>query len=282
MRSSNILSIMSKQPVAVLGIDAAWTDSKPSGVALIRQSGSDWKVIAAEPSYQTFIRKAGLSEPFTNLPDPQRLLIAARQLLQGESLAVVAVDIPLAKTPITGRRLSDNAVSLRYGKQHCGTHTPNTTRPGSIGTTMTEGWRGLGYGLITSGATNSANALIEVYPHPALLTLLNVDSRVPYKVAKSSKYWRGATVRSRIENLLKEMGRIRDGLSREISGIELPLPIAADVPTLASLKPYEDMLDALVCCWVGAKFLAGLAEPFGDQESAIWCPIDSCRAQPVS
>jgi hypothetical protein len=30
--------------------------------------------------------------------------------------------------------------------------------------------------------------------------------------------------------------------------------------------------DAIVCAWVGATIVEGVAEPFGDEYSAIWIP----------
>lgn len=43
------------------------------------------------------------------------------------------------------------------------------------------------------------------------------------------------------------------------------LPHPNDVKTLSALKPFEDALDALVCCWVGGAFLAGTAYSLGDE-----------------
>ena len=137
---------------------------------------------------------------------------------------------------------------------------------------MSDGCTRLGYNLATCKVLRPDKALIEVYPHPALLSLLRADRRIQYKVSKSSKYWPRTTVRFRIERLLEEMRKILNGMRSEITGIELLLPSHDQVATLAELKPYEDTLDALVCCWVGTKYLAGQVEPFGDDDSSIWCP----------
>jgi predicted RNase H-like nuclease len=40
----------------------------------------------------------------------------------------------------------------------------------------------------------------------------------------------------------------------------------------SGLKRYEDALDALVCAWVGAKYLLGEAVAYGDGTAAIWVP----------
>jgi predicted RNase H-like nuclease len=52
--------------------------------------------------------------------------------------------------------------------------------------------------------------------------------------------------------------------------MELPDPTSA-VP-VSGLKRYEDSLDALVCAWVGAKYLEGETVAYGDHTAAIWIP----------
>jgi hypothetical protein len=43
---------------AVLGIDAAWTLSQPSGVAVMNETSTGWRLVAAEASYQRFDARA--------------------------------------------------------------------------------------------------------------------------------------------------------------------------------------------------------------------------------
>ena len=106
------------------------------------------------------------------------------------------------------------------------------------------------------------------------MALLQRDFRLPYKVSRSSQYWKKdrPTIRTRIERLLQAFGKIRRALDQEIAGIILPLPAAAQVPSLAALKPLEDSLDALICAWVGIEHLAGRTLGLGDNTAAIWCP----------
>ena len=51
------------------------------------------------------------------------------------------------------------------------------------------------------------------------------------------------------------------------------IPTAAEVRSLASLKPIEDMLDALICSWVGIKHLQSRTAGLGDANAAIWIPV---------
>ena len=129
-----------------------------------------------------------------------------------------------------------------------------------------------GYPVATSVTPpGTTHQLVEVYPHPALLALLGRTYRVPYKVTKTSKYWRNVSVTDRIALLLKEFANIRSGLAVNIDDLPNLLPRAEEVKTLTALKPFEDALDALVCCWVGCEYLAAKAYPLGDATAAIWC-----------
>ncbi len=113
---------------------------------------------------------------------------------------------------------------------------------------------------------------MEVYPHPALLVLTGSKYRVPYKASRSLRYWPGTSVRKRIGKLLAVYRRILTALREHIANIPLALPSRRDVRTLTYLKRYEDTLDALVCAWVGMRYLEGGIRAYGDRTAAVWTP----------
>jgi predicted RNase H-like nuclease len=117
-------------------------------------------------------------------------------------------------------------------------------------------------------------ALVEVYPHPALLVLLNAPYRVPYKIAKAGRYWPDLSPAERRRKVVETWQEIRAALAMTISGPALPLPPLDTVEQLktSGLKRYEDALDALVCGWVGIQYLQGHCSPYGDETAAIWTP----------
>jgi predicted RNase H-like nuclease len=265
---------------AILAIDAAWTDHEPSGVSLLDGSDGSWRCVALAPSYQDFLLLAeGQTVDWTrasiagSIPDAADLLKAAEKLLGGRSADLVPVDMPLATTPITGRRVADTGISKAFGAQGCAAHSPNATRPGSISDTLRQSFDTLGFPLAAANCpVGTSRRLIEVYPHPALLTLLNRTWRVPYKISKTGKYWPGAPVPDRLRNLLQEFHAILAALQQQIAGIPDLLPPIGQVTSFSSLKRYEDALDALVCGWVGMTYLAGQAMAYGDDTAAIWVP----------
>ncbi|RDJ10108.1 hypothetical protein B5K05_13310 [Rhizobium phaseoli] len=146
---------------AVLGIDAAWTDHEPSGVALIVDRGSGWQLLEAAASYTAFARREE-DDPIVrhcgSLPNAPSLLAAAHRL--GAPVDLVAIDMPLSTTPIIGRRASDNMISSEYGARHASTHTPSVIRSGRLSDELRIGFEVAGYPLAVSEPRG--RALLEV------------------------------------------------------------------------------------------------------------------------
>lgn len=183
--------------VAILGIDAAWTKLNPSGVALVVGSPGSWRCVAAAPSMAAFValeaddNDASFEKIAATQVSVGALLERARLLARDHDVSVVAVDIPLSTQPIEGRRDADKQVSEEFGRRKCSTHSPTKERPGPIAEAIRRGFERVGFTLaVDSDHERVLPALIEVYPHPALLTLLGRAERVPYKIARAARYWR--------------------------------------------------------------------------------------------
>lgn len=336
--------------VAVLGIDAAWTPHGPSGVALIRRTRDHWRCVAVASSYDLFLNldpgaavaiavarqrtrcRRGVqpdtsgpehvNTPGTNPFDAARLLRQASRLAQGDSVEVVAMDLPLSYAPITGRRPADNEVARVFAAAGCGTHSPSGLRPGAFGRHLQAGFEAIGFRLATKSprpamppeetlpmgpaqadsaeaakastalaapTTGASDALrmpgypptatghlIEVYPHLALLALLGLRRRLSYKAGRAARYWPGTRVEERRERLIQHYRLILSALAEHIENLPPLLSYADRSRTLASLKPLEDCLDALLCAWVGAKFWDNEAVAYGDADAAIWAPRGVC------
>ena len=179
---------------ALLGIDAAWTLQKPSGVSLL--SGDErngWYCVGLAPSYQAFVDLAAGTpvdwgaRPIGGSVDVERLLAAARELA-ANSVEVVAIDMPLSALPITGRRAADDCISRRFGGRGASAHSPSAERPGPLSDVLRADLAAHGFPLATAGGPSRTPALIEVYPHVSLLDLTGADYRLPYKAGKSNKY----------------------------------------------------------------------------------------------
>ncbi|NJD36726.1 MAG: DUF429 domain-containing protein [Geobacter sp.] len=261
----------------VLGIDAAWTNHNPSGVALVVQrTGAAWECLAVAPSYQEYMSLAGYAGAAPVIP---ALLQATETLLKRHNTPkqkpdIIAVDMPLWNQAglIQGRRPSDNSISLAFGGRGTAALPPTVERPGALSENFSNEFAKCGYTLAVAQNTPFARGhhLVEVYPHPALLALLNSPYRVPYKMHKTKSYWAGFQIPERISKLLDVYRSINTALCNVLGDTGLQIP--DNVATLSALKPYEDALDALICAWVGICCLEGKAKAYGDHQSAIWVP----------
>jgi predicted RNase H-like nuclease len=265
----------------VLGIDAAWTASEPSGVALVGTQNGTPSCLAVAPSYAEFLAQAAGSSTVWStarfagcLPDIAHVLAAAR-IIAGQPVDLVAIDMPVSKQSFCSRRPADDRISKEFGSRWCAAHTPSAARPGRLGADLTAAFLQEGYSVHAVGdAWSGMQGLIEVYPHTALLSLLRRSKRVPYKVSKSARYWPGNAVPERISLLLQQFREILDALEQRLGRLPLELPREGTVGNLSRLKPYEDALDALVCAWMGLEYSAGRATALGDMHAAVWCPVD--------
>lgn len=199
------------------------------------------------------------------------MLLNSARALCGTQVDLVAIDMPMSATPITGRRASDNAVSRAYGGRKCSTHSPSTVRPGLLSGVLRQQFDGAGFPLQTTGV--SPPGLIEVYPHPALLELAKAPERLPYKAAKIRAYWPLLSPFERRVRLYHEWRKVITLLEGQISGVASAFAGLDAELSSARTKATEDALDAVVYAWVGICALEGRAVPFGDDESAIWIPI---------
>jgi predicted RNase H-like nuclease len=259
---------------AVLGIDAAWTLTQPSGVAVAVELHDEWHLVAASTSYQRFQALADSRQPAEERPSGSSAdasaLLASASMLCGRPVDLVAIDMPLSRSPIVGRRTSDDAVSRAYGGRKCGTHSPSASRPGRISVDLKNGFERAGYPLRTD--TIAPKGVIEVYPHPALVELAGASERLPYKASKVRSYWPSADPPERRDRLYKQWSEIVTLLEGEIAGAKAALPRLDLNATGIQMKAYEDALDAIICAWVAVCALEGRAIAFGDEQSAIWIP----------
>jgi predicted RNase H-like nuclease len=263
-------------PRAVLGIDAAWTSTQPTDVAAAVETEAGWRLVGVAASYEQFLTLAnGLpaiaERPCGSVPEAGMLIEAGRRIC-GRSIDLVAIDMPMARHPIIGRRPSDQTVSKAYGAKGAATHSPSASRPGEISDALRLAFEDEGYPLRTLDAESApAKALVEVYPHPALIEILKAPRRLEYKAAKAAKY--SALPLAVRHNKLREVWRvIVDALGRRIEGVHAALRPPDANERGWRLKAYEDKLDAVICAHVAIACLEGKVRGCGDADSAIWIP----------
>jgi predicted house-cleaning noncanonical NTP pyrophosphatase (MazG superfamily)/predicted RNase H-like nuclease len=257
----------------VLGIDAAWTEKEPSGLAVLKYN-KDGKhnLVKVSRSYEEFINgKLDWNvDAVGSYPDMKKLLEVCND--RNFRISVAALDIPLSPMPITGRRTAEALISKEYGKYGAATHSPNADRPGLVSQVIFNQFKESGFNF--SYEYQEKPAFIEVYPHVAIIELLNLKKRLAYKVHNRSKYWPDATTQERNSRIISSLNTLRAGLNNHVSNIDAFIPVLKTSVSYRSktLKEYEDMLDAIVCALVGCFYIDGKVTAYGDETGAIWVP----------
>lgn len=95
---------------------------------------------------------------------------------------------------------------------------------------------------------------------------------------KRSSYWKNATSEERLENVFNSLELLRDGLNKNIEGVQDIIPPIREIvqkvgSSISLIKSYEDMIDAIVCAWMGYKYVIGTATGYGDDHGVIWGPM---------
>lgn len=110
----------------VLGIDAAWTSTGSSGVALLKIREDECKVVRVSDHYAQFTDEVfvpGIGGPL----DATRLLTVAQQYA-GAPVDLVAIDMPMSTVAITGSRAADREVARAFGSLQASPYTPTAAR----------------------------------------------------------------------------------------------------------------------------------------------------------
>lgn len=213
----------------VIGIDLAWGPRNCSGVCAIEDGHAfDSACLRSDGEIEAWIRAR-----------------ASDDLL-------VAFDAPLIVTNRTGRRACESVIASAFAAEHAGPYPANLTLLRGVVRAHRLARR-LGLSVAPSALhRRPLRAAIEVYPHPALVVLLDRAERLPYK----AKHGRPSVVRH------AAMCELLQGLE-SFKRFDPPLDVTTSPRWAAlvagcharssgvALKRLEDELDAHVCAYIG-------------------------------
>ncbi len=141
-----------------IGVDLAWGDRKPTGLAVLDAEGHLLHVSAAGSD--------------------DEIVAALEPYVEGDCL--VAIDAPLIVTNPKGNRPAEAALNRDFARFDAGAHPSNTGKP-----EFREQPRGARIaarlGLDMNPRSGRARRAIEVYPHPATVALFRLGRTLKYK-----------------------------------------------------------------------------------------------------
>jgi predicted RNase H-like nuclease/ppGpp synthetase/RelA/SpoT-type nucleotidyltranferase len=227
-----------------VGVDLAWGQRRPTGLAVLDPSGRLVHVSAVSTDEQ--------------------IEAALAPYVAGECL--VAIDAPLIVPNATGNRPAEAALNRDFARFDAGAHPSNTGKPELSGTP-----RGARLcarlGLDMDPRSTGPRRALEVYPHPATIALFRLGRTLKYKnrTGRSLEAMRG--------ELLVLLGLL-EGLADADPPLHVgetwkELVVAVEAATRKSgLRQVEDQVDAVLCAYIGlfATRRPELTTTYGDAD----------------
>ncbi|AVH64342.1 protein of unknown function DUF429 [Nostoc sp. 'Peltigera membranacea cyanobiont' N6] len=213
-----------------IGIDLGWR-SQPSGLCCLEWIDGQLQLLDLD-------RKEAIADILTWID----------QSVQKEP-AIIAVDAPTLIPNATGSRLPDKLSHKYFGKYHAGCYPANQNLPfadRTINFGLELESRGFAHAP-TIEPQKLSRYQIEVFPHPAIVNLFNLERILKYKKGRLSDR------RLELIKLQNYLLNILPSLSPSLRTLRLCGSFPLEIPTTGvALKAVEDKLDSLVCAYIGA------------------------------
>jgi len=223
-----------------IGIDLGWR-SQPSGLCCLEWIDGQLELLDLD-------RKAAIADILTWLD----------QTVKPDEPAIIAVDAPTLIPNATGSRLPDKLSHKYFGKYHAGCYPANKNLPfadRTINFGLELESRGFAHAP-TIEPQKLSRYQIEVFPHPAIVNLFNLERILKYKKGRlSDRHLQLIKLQNYLLDILPSFSpslcplRLCGSLQQADGASTFPF----EIPTTgAALKAIEDKLDSLICAYVGA------------------------------
>lgn len=216
-----------------IGIDLAWSVEKNNtGVAVLRGDKSGAGLVESAAGVTSMSGVVGFVEK------------------HAIDTTVIAIDAPLIVKNRTGSRPCERLVGERFGKFHASCHSSNLARnPNPAGVRLVSELGALGFKHdldLTKANGRDGRWLFEVYPHPAMVVLFELEQIIKYKKGRVAERRAG----------LRQLRKHLQALTARAPGLKesprLQALLGKDPERLRGrdLKYHEDSLDALFCAYL--------------------------------
>jgi len=222
--------------VKFVGVDLAWSNKNDSGFAVIeaQQRGNTGR----------------LDEWHVGLKSDKAIVERIMDSVDGRP-CLVAIDAPLRVSNKTGMRVCDKHIKQAFQKYDAGPYPANRTVLKKYGGLRGEKIvkllekKGIEFTPYLKRKAETRQVL-EVYPHPAMVSLFRLPKVLKYKARKDRSYEVRWHAMDRLQQLLL-------GLEREVPRLFIPIGIFEKSRGLKgyAFKRREDLMDAIVCAYVG-------------------------------
>ena len=230
-----------------VGLDLAWGERKPTGVAVVDDEGRLVYVGVAQ--------------------DDASVRAAIGPYVEDDCL--VAFDAPLVVTNPTGQRPSEAALNRDFAKFEAGAHPTNTGKPEFAGTPRAARIASA-LDLDIDPNSSSSRRAVEVYPHPATVALFRLGRTLKYKSKPGRSVAQLRSELLRLLDLIETLAQATPPLRVTDNEGWIALRHAVETAERKSdLRRAEDPVDAVLCAYVAlfATRRPGDVTVYGDAET---------------
>lgn len=219
-----------------IGVDLAWSEKNPTGVATIEYEDGEGSITSAK-----------------TVETDEEITEYVKENVKKEK-GLVLVDAPLKVPNETGRRPAEDLTGKLFREYNAGAYPANRKRlskwTGRVrGEDITEKLEEQGFQHDPDIDKNQeCRKIIEVYPHPSMVTLFDLDEILKYKNKPKRDY----------DFLWKEFKRYQENLKNleepPLHDPENILGKEVEGTKGKELKNYEDILDAVFSAYIGLYY----------------------------
>ncbi len=213
-------------PRHLVGIDLAWGEQKPTGIAVLDSAGRLVEV--------------------TTVRTDEEIVAAVTPYVDGACL--VALDAPLVVVNPTGNRPAEAELNRDFRAFEAGAHPSNTGKPEFSGGSRGARLCGL-LGLDMNPRSGRERRAIEVYPHPATVSMFALARTLKYKNKPGRDL---PLLRAQLLLLMEHLERLRAADPPLVLGPlwEVLRAAVGAATRKVDLRQVEDQVDAVICAYV--------------------------------
>ncbi len=211
-------------PVYYVGVDLAWGQRGPTGVATLDATGALCHVGVARSD--------------------DDVLEQLKPYVTGD--CVVAIDAPLVVTNPSGNRPCEAALNRDFRRFDAGAHPANTGLAW-----FADGGRGArlcaALGLDLDPRSRATRKAFEVYPHAASVVLFGLDKTLKYKQKQGRDF---TSLQSELLRLIGFLSDLEDLTVTACRDWHALTAAVHDATVKSQLRRAEDPIDAVLCAYI--------------------------------
>ncbi|MGN6301300.1 MAG: DUF429 domain-containing protein [Angustibacter sp.] len=230
-----------------IGVDLAWGDKRPTGVAVLDDDGR-------------LVHLAAVT-------DDDSVVAALADFARGA--CVVGIDAPIVVTNPSGNRPAEAALNRDFARFHAGAHPTNTARA-EFAEQPRAARLAERLGLEVAPPGTGRRRVMEVYPHAATVSLFRLGRTLKYKNKPGRPLTQLRSELMRLIGLLEGLAAAEPALRlTQHRGWRDLVSAVETAERKSDLRRAEDQVDAVVCAYVAlfAERRPDLTTTYGDADT---------------